>query len=49
MKILIIFILIMTLINTCFTFLQLYIFSDQIITSLLNKKVNLKFKCRFNR
>lgn len=49
MKILIVFILIMTLINTCFTFLQLYIYSDHIITFLLNKKSKLKFKCIFNR
>lgn len=42
-----IFILIMCLFNTCFTFLQLYIYSDQIIISLLNKKRKFKFKSIF--
>lgn len=43
MKVLIVFILIFTIINTLFVFLQIYMYSEQIYNTLLNKNKCFKF------
>lgn len=43
MKVLIVFILILTIINTLFVFLQIYMYSSQIFNTLLNKNQRFKF------
>ena len=43
MKVLIVFILILTIINTLFVFLQIYMYSAQIFNTLFNKNKCFKF------
>lgn len=43
MKVLIVFILILTIINTLFVFLQIYMYFSQIFNTLLNKNKCFKF------